>query len=130
MSSPCSGSKNKPSKNQREAGSKQSSSTLQMEATCSSETSDDFERTTRCYIPEDRTLDFEEFPKFWGSTKCMKLPQLCPLQSCQIWLRLVQRCINAQRTDTCTPYRYKRFPFFHHYIILQLLYVYSYLFPL
>jgi hypothetical protein len=30
--------------------------TLKMEATCSSETSVDFQRTTRCYIPEDRTL--------------------------------------------------------------------------
>jgi hypothetical protein len=32
------------------------SSTLKMEATCSSEMSLDFQRTTRCYIPEDRTL--------------------------------------------------------------------------
>jgi hypothetical protein len=32
------------------------SSTLKMEATCSSETSVDFQRTTRRYIPEDRTL--------------------------------------------------------------------------
>jgi hypothetical protein len=32
------------------------SSTLMMEATCSSETSVDFQRTTRRYIPEDRTL--------------------------------------------------------------------------
>jgi hypothetical protein len=32
------------------------SSTLQMEAVCSSETSVDFQRTTRRYIPEDRTL--------------------------------------------------------------------------
>jgi hypothetical protein len=29
---------------------------LKMEATCSSETSNDFQRTTRRYIPEDRTL--------------------------------------------------------------------------
>jgi hypothetical protein len=32
------------------------SSTLQKEATCSSETSVDFQRTIRRYIPEDRTL--------------------------------------------------------------------------
>jgi hypothetical protein len=32
------------------------SSTLKMEAKCSSETSVDFQRTTRHYIPEDRTL--------------------------------------------------------------------------
>jgi hypothetical protein len=32
------------------------SSTLKIEATCSSETSVDFQLTTRCYIPEDRTL--------------------------------------------------------------------------
>jgi hypothetical protein len=31
-------------------------STLEMEPTCSSETSVDFQRTTRRYIPEDRTL--------------------------------------------------------------------------
>jgi hypothetical protein len=31
-------------------------STLKMDATCSSETSVDFQQTTRCYIPEDRTL--------------------------------------------------------------------------
>jgi hypothetical protein len=32
------------------------SSTLKMEVTCSSETSVDFQRTTRRYIPEERTL--------------------------------------------------------------------------
>jgi hypothetical protein len=32
------------------------SSTLKMEATCSPETSVNCQRTTRCYIPEDRTL--------------------------------------------------------------------------
>jgi hypothetical protein len=32
------------------------SSTLKMEATCSSETSNDFQRITRRYIPEDSTL--------------------------------------------------------------------------
>jgi hypothetical protein len=32
------------------------SSTLKMEATCSSEKSVDFQRATRCYIPEDRPL--------------------------------------------------------------------------
>jgi hypothetical protein len=46
---------------QREAGSKPvtslaCSSTLKMKATCSSETSVHFQRTTRRYIPEDRTL--------------------------------------------------------------------------
>jgi hypothetical protein len=34
------------------------SSNLRMEATCSSETSVDFQRTARRYIPEDRTLQF------------------------------------------------------------------------
>jgi hypothetical protein len=29
-----------------------------MEATCSSETSVDFQRTTRRYVPEDRTLQY------------------------------------------------------------------------
>jgi hypothetical protein len=32
------------------------SSTMKTEATCSSETSVDFQRTTQCYIAEDRTL--------------------------------------------------------------------------
>jgi hypothetical protein len=32
------------------------SSTLKLEAICSSETSVDFQRTTRRYIPKDRTL--------------------------------------------------------------------------
>jgi hypothetical protein len=32
------------------------SSKLKMEATCSSETSVDFQRVTRCYIPEDRSF--------------------------------------------------------------------------
>jgi hypothetical protein len=31
-------------------------STLKMEAICSSETAVDFQRTLRCYIAEDRTL--------------------------------------------------------------------------
>jgi hypothetical protein len=53
-------------RNQREAGGKLNflivpylaySSTLKMEATCSSETSTDFHRTTLRYIPEDRTLN-------------------------------------------------------------------------
>jgi hypothetical protein len=34
------------------------SSTLKLEVTCSSETSVDFQRTTRSYTPEDRTLNY------------------------------------------------------------------------
>jgi hypothetical protein len=54
-------------KNQREASIKQKfmqvsclalSSALKMEAKCSSETSVDFQTTTRRYIPEDSTLHF------------------------------------------------------------------------
>jgi hypothetical protein len=69
MSPPSSESKNKYSRNEREGGSSAELatcfalvswltyfSTLRMEATCSSETSVDFQRTTRRYIPEDRTL--------------------------------------------------------------------------
>jgi hypothetical protein len=37
------------------------SSTLKMEGMCSSETSADFKRTTRRYIPEDTTLWFYSF---------------------------------------------------------------------
>jgi hypothetical protein len=33
-----------------------SSSSLNIQVICSSETSADFHRTTRCYIPDDRTL--------------------------------------------------------------------------
>jgi hypothetical protein len=45
-------------RNQHETGSKQLaySSPLEMEATCSSKISVDFQQTTQCYIPEDRTL--------------------------------------------------------------------------
>jgi hypothetical protein len=44
-------------RNQLEVGSKQAySSTLKMESTCYSEASVDFQRTTRRYIPEDRTF--------------------------------------------------------------------------
>jgi hypothetical protein len=32
------------------------SSNLEMEATCSSETSADFQRATRCYFPENRSI--------------------------------------------------------------------------
>jgi hypothetical protein len=42
---------------QRDAGGKQRCyDTTEMEATCSSETVVDFQRTTWCYIPEDRNL--------------------------------------------------------------------------
>jgi hypothetical protein len=37
------------------------SSAMKMEATCSSETSVDFRRTTRRYIPEDRTVHTNSF---------------------------------------------------------------------
>jgi hypothetical protein len=47
------------------AGSTQSSaSTLKMEAICSSESSVDFQRTTRRYIPEDSTLHIFISPQF------------------------------------------------------------------
>jgi hypothetical protein len=56
------------------AGGKQSStclaysSTLKMVATCYSEKHVDFKRTTRRYIPEDRTLHNQrrESPKFYN----------------------------------------------------------------
>jgi hypothetical protein len=48
--------KGKPSKNQHLAGSKLPAALLLLKVeTCSSETSIDFQRTTQCYIPEDRT---------------------------------------------------------------------------
>jgi hypothetical protein len=60
-------------RNRQEAGSKHGDyfklvsclayfSNLKTEATCSSETSNDFQRTTRCYIPEDITLNFSFIP--------------------------------------------------------------------
>jgi hypothetical protein len=61
MSPPSSESENKPKETSVKAGDKQSfafltySSTLKMEATCSSKASIDFQRATRRYIPEDKT---------------------------------------------------------------------------
>jgi hypothetical protein len=50
--------------NQREAGSKPNwspySSTLKMEEICSSETSVDFQRTTRRVIPKDKAQDIRK----------------------------------------------------------------------
>jgi hypothetical protein len=63
MLPPSSGLKGKSSKNQLEAGSKESAFwllawfTLQLvEATCSPKMLVDFQQTTWCYIPEDRVL--------------------------------------------------------------------------
>jgi hypothetical protein len=56
MSLPSSAPKNNPTKKTPEADSKQSSSAMKMEAKRSSETSVEFQPTTRRYIPEDRTL--------------------------------------------------------------------------
>jgi hypothetical protein len=64
-------------------------STLKMEAICSSEASVDFQRTTRCYIPEDSILynhrcenlkSYAPLPLFWK-----RLPQ------CHAWIRLDNR---------------------------------------
>jgi hypothetical protein len=58
-SPPSSGLKNKPSKKpawKQVVSRSPYFSTLKMEAACSSETSVDIQRTTRRYIPEDRTL--------------------------------------------------------------------------
>jgi hypothetical protein len=43
--------------------------TLKMEATCSSETSTDFQRTTQRYVPEDRTLNKKTSSQFSKSSK-------------------------------------------------------------
>jgi hypothetical protein len=72
MSSPSSGSKNKPRKKPALlvtcfmlVSFLAYSSTLKIEAACFSETSVDFQRTTRRYIPEDRPLYFlAAFPEF------------------------------------------------------------------
>jgi hypothetical protein len=46
------------------------SSTMKMEATCLSETSLDFQRTTRSYIPEDRTLHNHRCDNLTSYTHC------------------------------------------------------------
>jgi hypothetical protein len=53
------------------------SSTQKTEATCSSETSVDFQRTTRCYIQEDRILrGFYGFPQSFQANSGI-VPRLC-----------------------------------------------------
>jgi hypothetical protein len=56
-----------------------------MEATCSSETSDDFHRTTRRYIPEDSTFQIRYFMfRFWWVSQEFFI--LCQIQTYEeIW---------------------------------------------
>jgi hypothetical protein len=54
-------------RNQHESCSLAYSSTLKMEATCFSETSVDFQQTTRHYIPEDRTFQINLYLKPYDS---------------------------------------------------------------
>jgi hypothetical protein len=59
MSPPSSGLKSNPSRNQHEQAAKKLLGFLfnmKIEVTCSSETSVDFQQTTSCYIPENRSL--------------------------------------------------------------------------
>jgi hypothetical protein len=50
-------------------------STLKMEATCPPETSADFKRTTRPYIPEDRTLHNHSRKDLTSyRTMCLRVP--------------------------------------------------------
>jgi hypothetical protein len=65
MSLPSSGSKDKPSRKQHEAGSKESSffaysSTLKMDANSSSESSADYHQSTLRYIQEEGTFNKEQ----------------------------------------------------------------------
>jgi hypothetical protein len=64
------------------------SSTLKMEATCSSETSVDFQQATLHYIPEDRTLhthlcenlkSYEDSSVLSVSTRCVSVEAILPL---------------------------------------------------
>jgi hypothetical protein len=77
MSPPSSGPKNKPSKKPDLLATCFTlvsclaySSTLTMEAICSSETSVDFQRTARRYISKDRTLYFRDVWSVQIKTKC------------------------------------------------------------
>jgi hypothetical protein len=62
-----------------------------MKVACSSETSVDFQRTTQCYIPEDRILKKEIFVKFCS---------LCTVLSgnngdfCSSWRTRTEMCDN------------------------------------
>jgi hypothetical protein len=54
------------------------SSTINTEATCSSETSGDFGRSTRRYIPDDRTLQFSDVVLEFHAD-CLVLSPMTPL---------------------------------------------------
>jgi hypothetical protein len=53
------------------------SSTLMMEAACSSETSVDFQWTTQCYIPEDRAHN----NRCWNNLKSNRMKNCLPVSS-------------------------------------------------
>jgi hypothetical protein len=82
--------------------SKTYSSTLRIEATCSPETSVDFQRTTRRYIPEDRTLH---------NHRCENLKSYINLKSLWkrtglLWslnLRFSWRCLWREATSCLPP---------------------------
>jgi hypothetical protein len=69
------------------------SSTLKIEAVCSSETSVDFKRTTRPYIPEERTVHNHGYEnhRFYYSLlfQCRKHVFLRRMPSSGMWLRVV-----------------------------------------
>jgi hypothetical protein len=63
------------------------SSTLKAEAICSSETSINFQRSTRLYIPEDRTLQRSSFKKYFSSkTSLMKASYIIAFRIIYIYI--------------------------------------------
>jgi hypothetical protein len=74
-----------------------------MEATCSSETSADIQKTTQCYIPENRTIFFVLFRMFCAILKflstaahTLNILQEMPMKIWYVTLRRTQTVIKQE----------------------------------
>jgi hypothetical protein len=94
-------------------------STLKMEATCCSETSVDFQRTTRRYIPEDSTLQDKKFDQKWQWT-CMQAQQFNSVRTSYVKLHMkltksMMLCHFMVLRNILAPLSFMRYPMEHDY---------------